>query len=149
MSEAAGISVTLKGGKDFAEPWIVFKGTVQEVQQQIIQAFGYSADAALGLDLAGLTRNASNDFHNLGHTLQALPGSRVVPLDLVDDPPWDVPNKSWPPAAAVDALVELLNAISAAPNMQAIQGLYQLNRELFLSPQAEAAVKSRRTALGL
>lgn len=148
MSEAAGISVTLKGGKNFEEPWIVFKGTVQEVQQQIIQAFGYSADAALGLDLAGLTRNASNDFHNLGHTLQALPGSRVVPLDLVDDPPWDVPSAAVTTIER-DPLVELLNAISAAPSMQAIQGLYQLNRELFSSPQAEAAVKSRRTALGL
>lgn len=44
-SEGRGVTATVKYGSGFEQPWLVFHGSVREIQKDIINAFGFEEDS--------------------------------------------------------------------------------------------------------
>lgn len=84
-SRDRGVSVTLKGGRDFDAPWIVFSGTVDSIREDIISAFGFNAkdddgnevSNAPDLDLHDLAVEAARAFTAQYGAAQTLGGKPV------------------------------------------------------------------------
>lgn len=58
MSELE-VTVTIKFGKDYDAPWIVFRGSPASAHDEIVSTFGFDAKESEGLTLAQLTLNAT------------------------------------------------------------------------------------------
>lgn len=171
----AEVSVTIKGGKEHGEPWLVYKGDVADVQQALITSFGFNSEQVHGLTLAELTRTAADHMKAVGAVAVQLGGAPVTPAAqaatppavtvdttqpaAASDDPWEgvevaggpAPT-TWPeteqPAPPAGPNAELITAIGQAPDLNAIQRLWSTNQEAFNDPQVQKAVTDRRQQLG-
>lgn len=66
MSEARGITVTIKYGKGYDDTWVVFKGAADEIRQDVADYFGLERDSLTGLALSDIVTNATNVAHGKG-----------------------------------------------------------------------------------
>lgn len=130
-SRDRGVGVTLKGATGYDAPWITFSGSVEEVRQDIIAAFGFNAlgedgkpvSNAEDLDLHDLTVEAAKAFsaqYSVAASLGGKPVGRGRGGRKSETPPaatsggsegdgWDdTPSSSEPEAPAGPNLEQLI-----------------------------------------
>lgn len=151
------VSVTLKGGKGYEVPWLVFKGTVAETRKALIEAFGW--DANVEGTLSQLASSASAEFQRTieregkvgpvtykGTEPAAPEGENkdTKPADVGDS--WAGANPAKEEEPAEDPLIA---AIKSAGSLETIQRLYVKHKADFDSrDDLKEAVIARRKELG-
>lgn len=129
------ITATIKAGKGYDEPWLVFRGpNAAAVRTQIEESTGLSGE---GISLAALVYNANDHFsriNTVAHGLDAI----VVPDDdsaAAQNPaaapePTEAENvaPAEAPASAEPSLADQVNALTVKKELIA---LYQANKKAF------------------
>ncbi|MFE7463120.1 hypothetical protein ACFU6R_03310 [Streptomyces sp. NPDC057499] len=87
MSEARGITVTIKYGKSYDDTWAVFKGNAEEVRGDILDFFGMDRDSVTGLTLSDIVTNATNLAHGKGLIATQLGGTVIAVEDAASANP--------------------------------------------------------------
>lgn len=165
----SGVTVTLKAGKGYEAPWLVFRGSIAQVRSDVIAAFGF-AEQAFEQTLAELTVTAGE--HLRGTRAVAATMGGVIAPDAAGGPPWDAAKEAevmaaapkgddpWTtaeqqgstPAQAAPAPEApsdpLLAEIDKAESLDAIQRLWSREPERFKEEGVQAAVNARRVAAG-
>lgn len=151
-----GITVTIKYGKGYEETWVVFRGSVDEVRDDLTDFFGLQRVNASNLTLSELVVNATSVAHGLGNLAAGL-GATVTESHAAEPaapaaPETPAPaSDAWTQAAATTpeppAAPSLLDNISRAPDVPALQRLWAENQAAFADPAVMDAWKARGRAL--
>ncbi|MFG1602832.1 hypothetical protein [Actinoplanes sp. NPDC049265] len=157
---ASGITVTIKYGKGYEQPWAVFHGTTEQVREDIATFFGMQPDDVAGLTLSDLVANATTAAQAVGALTSGL-GATVV--ESRNSPPVQTrPAASRPPATdrssaweqataerpqAEPAANPLLALIAQAPDVRSLERLWAENQDAFADPAVTAAWKVRGRSL--
>lgn len=147
-----GITVTIKWGKGYEEPWLVFHGLAREVREDIIAAFGFDGESVADLTLAELVVNAKQAAHGTGRVASQL-GGRVIsqgqakPAAPTEEDAWSKAEQE--PAAPAEPEVNPLYAeIEKQPSVAALQRLWAENKDAFTAePELMVAYKVKGKAL--
>ncbi|USH45869.1 hypothetical protein SEA_VIEENROSE_34 [Streptomyces phage VieEnRose] len=94
-------TVTIKYGKGYEETWAVFKGSPDEVRQDIVDYFGFDRDSVAGLTLNQLVINATQVAHGGGNAAASL-GAVSLPKAAAASTPAAAPAQSAPAASTDD-----------------------------------------------
>ena len=146
-----GITVTIKYGSGYDQPWIVFHGLTDEVRRDIIGCFGLDVDEAAQLSLADVIVNVSGQARALGAVAGGL-GATVIesgPARAVREPvappasDRDQPSRDKPEADAHP----LIGVIAQTPDVRSLERLWVENQEAFGDPAVMAAWKERGRVL--
>lgn len=146
-----GVTVTLKFGGGFEYPWVVLRGTPDEVKQDIAQIFGFESASVADATIASVIRDAAQEALALGNALAGLGaqpvrrnsgGSKGGSKSQPDEAQADVAA-----AAAADPLAELKKAIDDAADIDALKVLWAENQEAFQDADLLAAWKAKGQAL--
>lgn len=145
-----GITVTVKYGTGYDQPWVVFHGLVEEVRDDIVSFFGIQRENVVNLTLSDLVVNATSAAHGVGALASSL-GATVIesrPHDpqVPADDAW-VQASSSAPAEKEPAGQALLDRIGQAPDVPALQRLWVENQAAFADPAVMDAWKARGRAL--
>lgn len=129
------ISVTIKSGKNFDDTWQAFKGDVHEVREQIIDYFGFDAEAFAELTLDSLVVNATQVAHGkatAASVLGAVVAGEKAEANGVDATPYA--DQGHPadkgvaePEPEVDVKAELTEALNGAADQAALKRIYSEN----------------------
>jgi hypothetical protein len=158
-------SLTVKYGKDYDDPWVVFRGSPSAIREQALEYFGVTPDERQGqLDTHSLVIElvylAQSSYHVAtqagGQTIP--PKTDAVPADEkpsseaaeIPEPSSPAGGDVWERAAAARKKPEptLLERIEACETRVELQDLFVANQEA-LAPGTEAreAWKARGKAL--
>ncbi|MEU9126566.1 hypothetical protein AB0D08_00360 [Kitasatospora sp. NPDC048540] len=163
MSDNRGITVTIKYGKGYEETWAVFKGSANEVREDIAAYFGFPPEAMEGLTLSEVVVNATSLAHGKGN-IAAMLGATIIPVSQSAVPaaptgdPWaaaaqSAPASNWAPKAsgpepaAEDPNAWILGEIEKQPDRDSLKRLWAENQSFFADPAVMAAWKSKGKAL--
>lgn len=160
-----GISLTIKYGKDFDDPWVVFRGSPAAIREQALDYFGVTPDERQGqLDTHSLVIElvylAQSSYH-----VATQAGGQVIPpktdAALADEEPSseaaEIPEPSppaggdvWEQAAAARKKPEptLIELIEACETRVELQDLFVANQEA-LKPGTEAREAWKARGKGL
>ena len=169
------VTVTLKSGKGYDDPWLVFRGSVDAVREELCRSFRYSEDPSCPSSLADLTLILAADWEVLRKATVSVGsgglGGRVlnpqtnVPVDYgvrPDDKRTDEGAKAHGASsmtfdgvdvnvesALTDAAKRLLNDIRSAGSEQVLSGLWKQHGTLIHNhaTSLEVAWKHRRDVL--
>lgn len=134
------ITATVKAGKGYEVPWLVFKGaTVAEVQGQIEQATGLSGE---GITLASLVRNASDHFQTVNEVATVL-SATVIPETPTESASSAAPAAEQEPEAPE---AQFASAIASVENLAALGDLYLKNKDAFDGDEKLMAALQARSA---
>lgn len=155
-----GVGVTLKGAAGYDAPWITFSGTVEEVHEDIRNAFGFDeVSNAADLDLHDLVIEASKAFHaqhGVGEKLGGRPvgggrarGTRAAKSETVaEGDAFDQAASSEPAAEEEEQGPDLPALIEACATVAEVKRLYVEHKDAFDSDKDLLALwKARGKAL--
>lgn len=135
--EDAPVTVTLKAGKGFDDPWIVVKGGVREVHEQLLAVMGWDASKIDELPLASTVLAASDTWHAQANVAGELGGrflteSAGEPVDYGSRVE-DIQEAAGVPAeiAGNDAAVTVWNAMQSATSEEQMKALWKDRRLTF------------------
>ncbi|MEV4642789.1 hypothetical protein AB0J80_36155 [Actinoplanes sp. NPDC049548] len=151
---ARGISVTIKFGKGYEEPWVVFRGTAGQIKTDMLDAFGLDAGEYAAFSLSELIINVRNSAQATG-TLRKELGGQVIRPGSGAKPVAPAPGQdvwadagSAPPAQAPSVEDILGKEIDAAAGRTALKTLYGENKATFdASEVLMAAYKAKGKSL--
>lgn len=133
------LSVTLKAGKDFGDPWIVIRGTsAEQVKQRLAEALGLESHE--GLTLMELTINAKQSFQAANNVSAQLGGTAISRAPKASS----APAPAAAPAPAEEQGPDLLKEIEAIPNKAKGRQFYLANRsKIDGDPEIKAAITAK------
>lgn len=164
------LTITLKYGKSYDDSWAVFKGTPNEVRDDIVSFFGFNRESVAELTLNDLVVEATNLAHGKGNAARFLsavtiPASEAPPpapasassedpwaaAGVTDNgPPWDThPVEEVKPAAqpkAEDPDAWILGEIENQTSVAGLKRLWAENQSMF-NDKVLAAWKAKGRAL--
>lgn len=154
-ARSRGITVTIKYGTGYDQPWVVFHGLPDEVKQDIIAFFGLASVSDTALTLSDLVVNATQVAHAVGAVASGL-GATVIATEPAaptaaegtqasSSDPWV--QASTAPTEAVGEPAPLLAQIDQAPTVRALERLWLDNQDAFTDPAVMAAWKAKGRAL--
>ncbi|MFE0964044.1 hypothetical protein [Streptomyces fungicidicus] len=158
MSEARGITVTIKYGKGYDDTWAVFKGNAGEVRSDILDYFGIDSDSVTGLTLSDIVTNATNIAHGKGLIATQL-GATVVseepaPSAKPQGDPWAAIGNSTPvtiadqaPASNEDKNAWVLGEIAKKTSRAELKKFWAENQSFFADPAVMDAYKAKGKSL--
>jgi hypothetical protein len=148
------MTVTIKYGTGYDEPWAVFHGRPDEIQEDLTAYFGIPSDAVQGLTLSEIVVNATAMAHGLSAVVSGL-GATVVasqpqastspPTAAAAPDAWEQASTS--PAPEQPAADPILASIQNAQDIQSLQRVWAENRDAFTEPAVMEAWKARGRAL--
>lgn len=77
-STVEDITVTMKYGKGFEEPWAVFRGSSESIRENILSYYGMDRESATELTLHEIVLNAKRITH-AGSSAATVLGGTVIP----------------------------------------------------------------------
>lgn len=122
MSDAP-ITVTIKHGKGYDDPWIVFKGSHDDVRREVVDTYALSVSDSLSL--AEVVHNAKQVAASLGAT-KAL-GTKVEKVEKTTSKPKEEPRAEEPQEDPEEALAK---AFSEAQSKEELRTLWKDNAAL-------------------
>ena len=135
--EDAPVTVTLKAGKGYDDPWIVVKGSVRDVHERLLELVGWDASKVDELPLASTVLAASDTWHAQNNVARELGGrflseSTGEPVDYGSRVE-DVQTAAGVPAeiAGNDAAVTVWNAMQSATSEEQMKALWKDRRLTF------------------
>ncbi len=149
-----GMTVTIKYGAGYDEPWAVFHGRPDEIEEDLTTYFGIPSDAVQGLTLSEIVVNASALAHGLSAVASGL-GATVLasqPQASTSPPTAAAAPDAWEQASASPAPEQpaadpILTSIQNAQDIQSLQRVWAENRAAFTEPAVMEAWKARGRAL--
>lgn len=106
LSPKSEVVVTVKYGKGYEEPWVVFHGPdVDAVKRQLIEFFGMSPES-MALSGHSIVVNARSIAQGMGVIADAFPGAMVVSEEesaSLTPPPEPTPAAENPLLAKIEA----------------------------------------------
>lgn len=155
---AAEVTVTIKYGKGYEETWAVFRGTVQEVREMVIDYFGITPDAITELSTHELVINVTNLAHGTGN-VAAMLGGTVIAAPVTAAPaitggnPWEGLEENHTDSNAMDPILppqEKPNAwlypmIADSTTVDELRRLYATHSTIL---ESDADVKAAWSARG-
>lgn len=127
-----GVTVTVKYGKGYEEPWAVFRGLVREVREDIITFFGLDRESVAELTLSEITVNAKQVAQGKGAVASKL-GGTVISSRSSQDKPAATGDDAWAEAdkPAEPEKSPLYDLIQGTQDVAALQRLYAENAATF------------------
>ncbi|AWY07599.1 hypothetical protein SEA_YOSIF_35 [Streptomyces phage Yosif] len=169
MSENRSLTVTIKYGKGYEETWAVFKGSTDEIRQDIVDYFGFQRDSVAGLTLSELVVEATSIAHGTGNVAKYLGGTIIgsepnppaatPAASSSNEDPWasagstSAPANNWPPAAASAPAEDsnpnayILGEIEKQTDVAGLKRLWAENQSFFSDASVMAAWKAKGKAL--
>jgi hypothetical protein len=154
----AGVTVTLKGGKGFEAPWLVFRGTPAEVRANIIEACQYNAEQVEDWDLIQMTAQAASSFQAMNLLVGRLGGPPLQAMTVAQDTPYAGPagDAAWDAAGSTsggnkppwndekkgESKDPLIAAIEAVGSKADLGMLWKDNKDRWAEPEVAAAAKA-------
>jgi len=135
VADEGRITITIKYGKGYEDSWAVFRGSADEVQQDIVRFFGFDRESVTGLNLSDLVVEATQTAQATTMVVRGL-DARIIPQ----------------PAAASastpsDPFSSLLEEIRQCASTDALKELWATNQAAFTDPAVMDAWKARGRAL--
>ncbi|MCS0601084.1 hypothetical protein NX794_07545 [Streptomyces sp. LP11] len=162
MSEARGITVTIKYGKSYEDTWAVFKGSAGDVRQDILDFFGIESDSVTGLTLSDVVTNATQIAHGKGLIATQL-GATVIAQEPAATPaksqgdPWASVGATNQPVTVADQAPAaspeqdknawILREIESKATRAELKKLWAGNQSFFADPAVMTAYKAKGKAL--
>jgi hypothetical protein len=153
-SPARGITVTIKYGKGYEQPWAVFHGSTGQIRDDLTAFFGMNPDETAGLTLSDLVVNAMTSAHAVGVLASGMSATVIASHgrepaasrpDAAKPGTPAAPPSAAPPAEAVAN--PLLAVIAQVPDVRSLERLWAENQAAFSDPEVMAAWKARGRAL--
>lgn len=162
-----GVTVTIKYGAGFDQPWLVFRGLPQEVRDDLIESFGLDRAENLKIPLSGVVLNATQVAHakgSIGSTLgatsvsesasdstSAKPSAPASTNDEAQADPWASATEAAQEAAAKEEAADpnkiLRDTIDGISSLDDLKALWADNQEAFKDAELLAHWKARGKAL--
>ncbi|GGN40085.1 hypothetical protein FHR83_007123 [Actinoplanes campanulatus] len=146
-----GISVTIKYGKGFESTWSGFKGSLQQVRENVAEFFGLDHDMVQGMTLAEVVLNATSVAHGLGNVSASM-GGHVISTSPSSPATSPAPaGDVWAQAGAASKPAEssvstwLKGEIDKIKDVTALKRLYAENKAAF---EADTALTDHWKAQG-
>lgn len=150
--------VTIKFGKGYEDPWLTFRGSVEQIRAEVLAAFGMEDNPELSL--AAVVVNATREAHAMYGVASGL-GGRVISQS------GGTRRGGWSKAAAKTesvaggqearntspqepekpAVSPLLAEIEACEDTTQLKRLWAQRQEAFKDPEIMAAWKAKGKAL--
>ena len=133
-SEPGGrsITITMKYGKGFEEPWAVFRGLSSEVREDIITFFGFDRESVADLTLDSIVANGAKKAQAVRSASTALGGTVISEgTSSASEPTGDA---AWATAESTPQAPDnagLLKAIAETDTTDALKRLWAENQALF------------------
>lgn len=135
--EDSPVTVTLKAGKGYDDPWIVVKGSVHEVHERLLELMGWDASKVDELPLASTVLAASDTWHAQANVSSGLGGrflseSTGEPVDYGSRVE-DVQAEAGVPAEIIgnDAAITVWQAMESATTEEQMKQLWKDRRLTF------------------
>lgn len=154
------LTVTIKYGKGYEETWAVFKGSPDEVREDIISYFGVMRDSVSELTLSELVVEMTSLAHGKGNIARFLGGTIIPPSEAAAPPapapsgdPWAAAQSSTPVHTvadnqqAEDPNAYILGEIEKQTDVASLKRLWAENQSFFSDPSVMAAWKAKGKAL--
>lgn len=152
---ARGISATIKFGKGYEEPWVVFRGTAAQIKADMIDVFGLDAGEYTGFSLSELIINVRNQAVGLNAIRKELGGQVIKPGGAAKPTAPAAGQDVWADAGGSPATPQgpsveeiLTKEIDAQTGREALKKLYGENKAAFdASETLLAAYKAKGKSL--
>ncbi|WJN62732.1 hypothetical protein [Streptomyces phage phiScoe15] len=155
------LTVTIKYGKGYEETWAVFKGSPEEVREDIISYFGVMRDSVSELTLSELVVEMTSLAHGKGNIARFLGGTIIPPSEAAAPPaqtaptgdPWAAAQSTTPVHTvadnqqAEDPNAYILGEIEKQTDVASLKRLWAENQSFFSDPSVMAAWKAKGKAL--
>ncbi|MEU9044087.1 hypothetical protein AB0D63_20770 [Kitasatospora sp. NPDC048343] len=139
MADEGRITVTIKYGKGFDDSWVVFRGSAETVQQDIVDFFGLDGKSVAGLAPSELVVEATRTAQATTTIVKGL-DARIIPAPAVAAAP-------KPPASTAEAPGGLLEQIAQCASTDDLKRLWATNQAAFSDSSVMDAWKARGRAL--
>ncbi|MGW4158683.1 hypothetical protein [Streptomyces sp. NPDC004788] len=162
MSESSrSITVTIKYGKGYDDPWLVLKGRPGEVREDILESFGIERDSVTGLTLSDIVVNATNIAHGKGliatHLGATVISEESAPPAKPQGDPWanvgsaQQASSAWSDKSATspeqDKNAWILGEIEKQTNRADLKKVWAANQSFFADPAVMDAYKAKGKSL--
>lgn len=158
VAEGKNVTVTIKYGKAYEETWAVFRGTVAEIREMILEYFGIEIQIVEHLTTHELVVNVTNLAHGTGNAAAIL-GAVVIPaseggvkaVQSETGNPWaglgegtaEGAVKATPAASTVSAHQHVIDAFAKATDVKELQKVWAANQSAFSDEAVVTAYKAR------
>ncbi|WSJ69032.1 hypothetical protein OG294_24570 [Kitasatospora sp. NBC_01302] len=139
MADEGRITVTIKYGKGYDDSWVVFRGSAETVQQDIVDYFGLDGKSVAGLAPSELVLEATRTAQAASMVVKGL-DARVLPAQAA-------PKAPQSPAPAAETPGGLLEQIEHCASTDDLKRLWATNQAAFSDQSVMDAWKSRGRAL--
>lgn len=138
------MTVTLKYGKDFGDPWLVIRGgTAEETKRRVAEAVGL--EGSDNLTLAEVIVNAKGIVQAANTVATKLGGTAIPRSSAKAEEPQQAPAEAPAQEEEAPSLAEQIEALS---NKRAGQQLYLSNRAAIdADPALKAAIADKMASL--
>jgi hypothetical protein len=156
------VTVTIKYGKAYEETWAVFKGSVRNVREMILEYFGIDFTVVDELTTHELVVNVTNLAHGTGNAAAIL-GAVAIPasesaakaVESTGGNPWaglgDGPAEERLSDSAIAHRADvaasenqhIIDAFAKASDVKALQAVWAANQSAFTDPSVVEAYKAR------
>lgn len=134
MSEAP-LTVTIKNGGKHEETWAVFKGTIYNIRQDLVEYYGLTVDEDQTLfEVAHMAQEVAQNFTGFGKAL----GARVITKS--ESVTEQAPTVAEP---AENPHADLIARLLAAESAEALKTLWAKNKAAFDDAEVKAAYSKR------
>lgn len=146
------VTYTMKGGKGYEEPWVVFHGTPDAIRENALAIFGMEQEQFAGVATSDVLSELNEIFNGTRQVMKTLGGSTVKPSEEVKpsaghDPWASEPTPDSNEANADDPVDKMLERIEAVTDVAALKSLWAKNKELFNDSRLMDAYKAKGKAL--
>ncbi len=147
MSERS-TTVTIKYGKGYEETWAVFRGTTEELREDIVAYFGLDGASVAAMTLSELVVNVTNLAHGKGNVAAtlgatAIPSSTSEAAQAEGSDPWAAASASPTTPAAEPAVNPIFEAIKGCTTRDELKRLWAENQPQFADAAVMDAWKAR------
>ncbi|MFJ1932606.1 hypothetical protein ACIOGZ_08000 [Kitasatospora sp. NPDC088160] len=135
MADEGRITVTIKYGKSLDDSWAVFRGSAEQVEQDIASFFGLNCESVTNLSLSELVVEATQAAQSTAAIVRGL-GARIIPQPA-----------SGPTPPQDTATGGLLEQIERCASTDALKALWATNQAAFADQAVMDSWKARGRAL--
>jgi hypothetical protein len=158
--------VTIKYGKGYEETWAVFKGSPDEIREDIVTYFGFQRESTVELTLSELVVEATSLAHGKGNIARFLGGTIIPPSEHTAPPqtspasnedPWAAASgqqadSAWSGSGSQQSQTEdpnayILGEIEKQADVAGLKRLWAENQSFFSDPAVMAAWKAKGKSL--
>jgi hypothetical protein len=142
------ISITVKYGKGYDETWAGFRGSVEDVREDITSYFGLDSASVTDLTLNELVINVTQQAHGVVTAVKALGGKVITKAESDEAQQPSAGGDPWTEAEKpADPLKFFQDAIEAATTKDALKLLWAENQAVFADKPLMDAWKAKGKAL--